>query len=193
MPNFLNIDSSTWSLHRSSSSSPSSWFALTHGLSKLSTMSIRVLVVTTAPWSCLPLTIDKVRYAKVSLLPLGLRIYLFCLFLLKDIKGNDFSLDGVTKIDGSQIPPTGLGIQENGMYCRCCGNEGGCINPDNAGLQLVINKGNCKSYKLNDPFYCGKHPPNAKNFVNVKVGGRWPNCEVTLTRKSNAPRCQNSC
>jgi hypothetical protein len=122
-----------------------------------------------------------------------MRISLFCLFLLKDIKGKYFSLDAVTVIDGSQIPPTGLGIQENGMYCRCCGNENGCINPDNAGLQLVIKNGNCNSYQLKNPFYCGAHPPNAKSVVNVKVGGRWPNCEVTLTRKGNAPGCQSSC
>jgi hypothetical protein len=96
-------------------------------------------------------------------------------------------------IDGSEIPSTGLGIQENGMYCRRYGNEGGCINPDNAGMQLVVNWGNCNSYQLNDPFYCGKHPPNAKNFVNVHMGGRWPNCKVTLTRKANAPGCNYSC
>jgi hypothetical protein len=113
--------------------------------------------------------------------------------LLKDIKGKYFSLDAVTVIDGSQIPPTGLGIQENGMYCRCCGNENGCINPDNAGLQLVIKNGNCNSYQLKNPFYCGAYPPNAKNVINVQVGGRWPNCAVTLTRKDNAPGCQSSC
>jgi hypothetical protein len=96
-------------------------------------------------------------------------------------------------IDGSQIPSTGLGIQENGMYCRSGGNEDGCINPDNAGMQLVVNWGNCNSYQLNDPFYCGKHPPNAKNIVDVRMGGQWPNCEVTLTRKANAPGCNSSC
>ena len=92
-----------------------------------------------------------------------------------------------------EIPSTGLGIQENGMYCRSGGNEGGCINPDNAGMQLIINPGNCHDYKLNDPFYCGRHPPNAKNFVHVRMGGRWPNCKVILTRKGNAPGCNHSC
>lgn len=101
---------------------------------------------------------------------------------------------GRTKvIDSSQIPPTELGIQENGMYCRSNGNENGCINPDNAGMQLVVSWGNCNSYQLNDPFYCRQHPPNAKNFVNVRMDGQWPNCKVTLTRKANAPGCNYSC
>ena len=96
-------------------------------------------------------------------------------------------------IDGSQIPSTGLGIQENGMYCRSGGNEPGCINPDNAGMQLIVSQGNCNSYRLNDPFYCGRNPPNAKNVVDVRMGGQWPNCKVTLTRKANAPGCNFSC
>ena len=97
------------------------------------------------------------------------------------------------RFDGSQIPNTGLGIQENGMYCRCCGNEAGCINPDNAGMQLIVNNGNCGSIQLNDPFYCGAHPPNAKNIVQVSMSGSWPNCVATLTRKSSAPGCNTSC
>jgi hypothetical protein len=104
-----------------------------------------------------------------------------------------FFLGQTRVIDGSQIPSTGLGIQENGMYCRSGGNENGCINPDNAGMQLVVSQGNCNSYQLNDPFYCGKHPPNAKNIVNVRMGGQWPNCKVTLTRKADAPGCNYSC
>jgi len=101
---------------------------------------------------------------------------------------------GQTRVlDGSEIPPTGLGIQENGMYCRSHGNEPGCINPDNAGMQLVIHEGNCNNYQLNDPFYCGAYPPNAKNVVDVRMDGQWPNCKVILTRKANAPDCNFSC
>eukprot|EP00026_Physarum_polycephalum_P017875 Phypoly_transcript_19244.p1 GENE.Phypoly_transcript_19244~~Phypoly_transcript_19244.p1 ORF type:complete len:158 (+),score=20.14 Phypoly_transcript_19244:162-635(+) len=104
-------------------------------------------------------------------------------------EGNDYVFN-----DGdSQIPPTGLGIQENGEYCRCCGNEPPCNNPDNAGMELVVNQGDCLSYQLNDPFYCGAHPPNAKGIVSVAMSGAWPNCVATLTRLANAPNCQSSC
>eukprot|EP01111_Echinosteliopsis_oligospora_P005864 TRINITY_DN1959_c1_g1_i1.p1 TRINITY_DN1959_c1_g1~~TRINITY_DN1959_c1_g1_i1.p1 ORF type:complete len:151 (+),score=27.87 TRINITY_DN1959_c1_g1_i1:90-542(+) len=96
-------------------------------------------------------------------------------------------------IDGGSIPATGLGIQENGLYCRCCGNEAGCINPDNAGMQLIINNGDCSSFYTNPPFYCGQHPPDAQNIVDIQMSGDWPNCVATLTRKSNAPNCQSSC
>lgn len=111
----------------------------------------------------------------------------------KQVRGSILFLGQTRVVDGSEIPFTGLGIQENGMYCRSHGNENGCINPDNAGMQLIVNSGNCNSYQLNDPFYCGQHPPNAKNFVDVRMGGQWPNCEVTLTRKFNAPGCNYSC
>ncbi|PRP80745.1 hypothetical protein PROFUN_11485 [Planoprotostelium fungivorum] len=96
-------------------------------------------------------------------------------------------------VDGGRIGAMGLGIQENGMYCRCCGNEGGCTNPDNAGMQLVFNQGDCGSIQLNNPFYCGAHPPNAKDVVDVSMGGSWPSCVATLTRKGNAPGCSSSC
>eukprot|EP00026_Physarum_polycephalum_P019946 Phypoly_transcript_22233.p1 GENE.Phypoly_transcript_22233~~Phypoly_transcript_22233.p1 ORF type:complete len:157 (+),score=13.03 Phypoly_transcript_22233:75-545(+) len=88
---------------------------------------------------------------------------------------------------------TGLGIQENGEYCRNGGGVAGCNNPDNAGMQLVLNGGDCNNYALNDPFYCGSNPPNAKNIVNVEMSGGWPNCVARLTRKGNAPGCQYSC
>ncbi|PRP88138.1 hypothetical protein PROFUN_04229 [Planoprotostelium fungivorum] len=96
-------------------------------------------------------------------------------------------------VDGSKVGFLGLGIQENGMYCRSNGWENGCINPDNAGMQLVVNQGNCRSYSLNNPFYCGAHPPNAKGVVNVAMSGNWPNCVATLTRKGNAPGCNSRC
>jgi hypothetical protein len=92
----------------------------------------------------------------------------------------------------SSIPEyTGLGIQENGMYCRCCGDESGCINPDNAGMQFkfLSNPTSCHDYQLNDPFYCGIYPPIAKAIVNVVVSGTWPDCVITLTRLPNAPGC----
>eukprot|EP00026_Physarum_polycephalum_P008086 Phypoly_transcript_08164.p1 GENE.Phypoly_transcript_08164~~Phypoly_transcript_08164.p1 ORF type:complete len:156 (+),score=15.82 Phypoly_transcript_08164:924-1391(+) len=88
---------------------------------------------------------------------------------------------------------TGLGIQENGEYCRAGGGVAGCLNPDNAGMELVMNGGSCGNYTLNDPFYCGYNPPNAKDIVNVQMSGNWPNCVATLTRKGNAPGCANSC
>ncbi|PRP86345.1 oryzain alpha chain-like [Planoprotostelium fungivorum] len=96
-------------------------------------------------------------------------------------------------IPSSRIGFLGLGIQENGMYCRSHGNEGGCINPDNAGAQLIVNQGNCRSIQWNDPFYCGRYPPNAKNVIDIAMDGQWPNCVVTLTRKGNAPGCASSC
>jgi len=97
-------------------------------------------------------------------------------------------------VNGTSISNLGLGIQENGMYCRCCGPESGCINPDNAGMQLQpVNRGDCQSFQLNDPFYCGAHPPNAKKFVAVALSGNWPNCVAVLTRLPNAPNCDYSC
>lgn len=68
-------------------------------------------------------------------------------------RGDSFSLDS------SQIPPTGLGIQENGEYCCFCGPESGCSNLI-MGMQLVFNSDkDCSSYQVNAPFYCGVHPP----------------------------------
>ncbi len=32
-------------------------------------------------------------------------------------------------LDGDVPQYTGIGIQENGMYCRSNGDEAGCINP----------------------------------------------------------------
>jgi len=98
----------------------------------------------------------------------------------------------------SQFPGyTGLGIQENGEYCRSNGTETGCLNPDNAGMQIMKNSvtpNSCKtSFNLNDPFYCGAHPPNAKNIIDFAFSGTWPDCTVILTRKANAPGCQTSC
>lgn len=60
-------------------------------------------------------------------------------------------------------------------------------------MELVVNEGNCGSFQLNDPFYCGKHPPNAKTIVNVELSGAWPNCVANLSRLDNAPSCQSSC
>lgn len=97
-------------------------------------------------------------------------------------------------VQSSQISvDTGLGIQENGQYCRSHGDEAGCINPDNAGMQLWVTTGNCSSFTLDDPFYCGKYPPNAKTIVNVVMSGTWPACVATLTRLPNAPLCQYTC
>lgn len=67
------------------------------------------------------------------------------------------------------------------------------MRPDNAGMQLVVREGDCNNVQLNDPFYCGAHPPNAKKVVNVQMSGTWPNCVATLTRKSDAPGCDTTC
>eukprot|EP01111_Echinosteliopsis_oligospora_P013710 TRINITY_DN4992_c0_g1_i1.p1 TRINITY_DN4992_c0_g1~~TRINITY_DN4992_c0_g1_i1.p1 ORF type:complete len:330 (-),score=109.49 TRINITY_DN4992_c0_g1_i1:16-1005(-) len=88
---------------------------------------------------------------------------------------------------------TGLGIQENGQYCRYGGDESGCYNPDNSGMQLWIKNNNCTDISLNDPFYCGKYPPNAKTMVKVVMSGSFPNCVATLSRLPSAPLCQYSC
>ncbi|KAL0487827.1 FabZ [Acrasis kona] len=105
----------------------------------------------------------------------------------------DLCLGATMTFDGSQIPGTGLGIQENGMYCRSHGGETGCINPDNAGMQLVLKGGSCNNIQLNDPFYCGKYPPNAKSVLDVQMSGSWPNCVATIYRKGGAPGCQSRC
>lgn len=60
-------------------------------------------------------------------------------------------------------------------------------------MELVINEGNCGSFQLNGPFYCGQHPPNAETIVHVDVYGGWPNCVANLSRRSDAPNCQFSC
>ncbi|PRP86913.1 hypothetical protein PROFUN_03661 [Planoprotostelium fungivorum] len=69
------------------------------------------------------------------------------------------------------------------------GSGRGCTNPDNAGMQLVFNQGDCGSIQLNNPFYCRAHPPNAKDVTDVSMGGSWPLCIATLTRKGNTPGC----
>ncbi|PRP77685.1 major facilitator superfamily domain-containing protein 6-like [Planoprotostelium fungivorum] len=96
-------------------------------------------------------------------------------------------------MDSGRVGWLGLGIQENGMYCRSNGNEAGCINPDNAGAQLIINDGDCGNIQWNDPFYCGAHPPNAKGVIDVWMSGNWPDCVATFTRKGDAPGCADSC
>eukprot|EP00475_Leptophrys_vorax_P014152 TRINITY_DN2053_c0_g1_i1.p1 TRINITY_DN2053_c0_g1~~TRINITY_DN2053_c0_g1_i1.p1 ORF type:complete len:154 (+),score=28.67 TRINITY_DN2053_c0_g1_i1:97-558(+) len=95
-------------------------------------------------------------------------------------------------VDSSQIGWTGVGIQENGMYCHSQPDPG-CSNPDNAGMQVVIKNNNCLDIDLNDPFYCGAHPPNAKTIVDVFPSGQFPNCVLTIQRKSSAPGCAYSC
>jgi hypothetical protein len=38
-------------------------------------------------------------------------------------------------------------------------------------MQMFVTDGNCEQITLNDPFYCGSHPPNAKLIVNVAMSG----------------------
>jgi len=99
----------------------------------------------------------------------------------------------VTVSSGQIDPNNGLGIQENGEYCRNGGAVSGCLNPDNAGMQIVYTGNSCTAIQENAPFYCGSNPPDARNIIAVSGSGGWPNCVVTLTRKSNAPGCQYSC
>eukprot|EP00727_Mastigamoeba_balamuthi_P006049 m51a1_g2063 putative oligosaccharyl transferase-like protein (1135) ;mRNA; r:1428517-1433401 len=89
---------------------------------------------------------------------------------------------------------SGVGIQENGMYCRAHGDEPTCINPDNAGMQLVLTStSSCTQFELKDPFYCGKYPPNAKKVLSVSMSGTYPACVATITRLPNALKCQSNC
>jgi len=64
-----------------------------------------------------------------------------------------------------------------------------CRNPDNAGMQLLVLGTNCSNIKENPPFYCGSNPPDARNIIAFKTSGIWPNCNVVLTRRSDAWDC----
>ena len=97
-------------------------------------------VATTTP-SKSSQTCHKKTSLKVSTAPL----YLPLLFVLPSLTSSFillfFTSPLLNYVSGSrtlyydsQFPQyTGLGIQENGEYCRSNGAESGCTNPDNAG------------------------------------------------------------
>lgn len=95
------------------------------------------------------------------------------------------------QLDFSSWNTHGVGIQENGLYCRSTGDLPDAYNPDNTGRGLTITKaGSCAVDPASQGSWDSYGLPSG-DFIIATMSGTWPNCVATLSRNVSAsPKCQ---